>query len=485
MERAIGNVGPEYVPLNRQLRDDLRKVPLLSSMTDEELAWFSPITPVELAAETVVVRSGEASDSFWIVLRGEVSVLERAPSGEEFLVNTHQAGATFGEVPLLTNIPSTSTLRTTTTTRLLRLHEGMFWQLMNDSPSIRQAVLRNMAHRLQKIQQHTLHQEKMAALGTLAAGLMHELNNPGAAASRAAAQLRVDLLRMQSSSDCLQEHDISHSQQACLSYLKEKGLHANLPVHLSSIEQNDAEEHLAEWMENAAIDDAWRLAPALASIGVTADDLECARHEFSPGRFHEAISWLEALVSTNQRIGTIEESISRVIELVKAVKTYAYEGSVQMQSVDVNESILATLVILGHKLRGKQVVLERDLAPSLPRVACACRGLNQVWTNLLDNAIDAVAEHGRVCVKTWLESDAAASHLCILIEDDGVGIAPEVQAHIFDPFFTTKEPGVGTGLGLGIVGRLVEQNHGSIHFTSEPGHTVFRISLPVQVETIA
>lgn len=473
---------PEDGSLAPATLEELRSVPLFAGITDDELAWFSAMSPVELPAATVLVRTGEASDAFWILLRGEVAIIDRTAAGEESMLYVYPSGATFGEVPLLANIPAASTLRTVQDSRLLRLDEATFWRLMNDSPLIRQAILRNMAFRLQKMQQHTVHQEKMAALGMLAAGLMHELNNPGAAARRAASQLREDMNRMQRSCDRLRGQEMSDSQRACLEELQRKGLLAGLPVHLSSVDQSDAEEQLATWMEAADIEDSWKLAPSLASVGIAAAELECARHEFAPESFREAITWLEALVSTNQRIGTIEESVSRVIELVKAVKTYAYEGSGQSHTIDINESIQATLVILGHKLREKQVHLEHDLAASLPRLRCTCTGLNQVWTNLLDNAIDAVPQNGRVYIKTWLETTEAAGELCVLIADDGAGIAPDVQAHIFDPFFTTKQVGVGTGLGLGIVSRLVEQSHGSIHFTSEPGHTVFQIRLPVELE---
>lgn len=469
-------------PLTPATLGELRSVPLLASMSDAELSWFSSISPIELEPETVLIRAGAASDAFWILLRGEVAVVESNSSGAESVIYLHQTGTTFGEVPLLANIPATATLRTAAPSRLLRLDEAAFWRLMNDSPSIRQAILRNMAYRLQKSQQHTVHQEKMAALGMLAAGLMHELNNPGAAARRAASQLREDVVRMQRSSDRLRDFGLSSTQRGCLTELQQKAMLAGLPVHLSSIEQSNAEEQLATWMEQARIKDAWQLAPSLASVGMTAIELDCARHEFSTDAFREALSWLEALISTNLRIGTIEESVSRVIELVKAVKTYAYEGSGQLHSIDINESIQATLVILGHKLREKQVHLDHDLAASLPRMHCTCTGLNQVWTNLLDNAIDAVPQSGHVYIKTWLDRTDSQAQLCVLISDDGAGIPPDVQSHIFDPFFTTKQVGVGTGLGLGIVSRLIEQNHGSIHFTSEPGNTAFQIRLPVALD---
>ena len=162
------------------------------------------------------------------------------------------------------------------------------------------------------------------------------------------------------------------------------------------------------------------------------------------------------------------------------MKSYAYEGSGQLHSVDLNESVHAALVILGHKLREKQIVLAKNFAAGLPQLRCACKGLNQIWTNLIDNAIDAVAQGGHISVETSLQAQPQGSFLCIAITDDGEGILPELQPRIFDPFFTTKDPGVGTGMGLGIVHRLVEQNMGTIQFTSEPGRTEFLVRLPTE-----
>jgi signal transduction histidine kinase len=256
---------------------------------------------------------------------------------------------------------------------------------------------------------------------------------------------------------------------------------------MNSLEQSDAEEALAEWMEAADVQDAWKLAPTLVSIGIDSSELECARDEFSGPFFSDALNWLEALVSSMQLVSTIEESIGRVSDLVKAVKSYAYEGKGQKQSVDINESIYATLVILTHKIREKQIAIEKDFAANLPALQCECSGLNQIWTNILDNAIDAVPSGGHIRIRTWEEDTPADStgsksrprhYLCITIADDGPGIPLESQAHIFDPFYTTKPVGVGTGLGLGIVQRITEQYGGTVTFASEPGSTEFRVRLP-------
>jgi signal transduction histidine kinase len=186
-----------------------------------------------------------------------------------------------------------------------------------------------------------------------------------------------------------------------------------------------------------------------------------------------------------QLVSTIEESIGRVSDLVKAVKSYAYEGKGQKQAVDINESIHATLVILAHKIRAKQINLEKDFAAGLPILQCECSGLNQIWTNILDNAIDCVAQEGHIRIRTWEEDTPAADSkskprhfLCVSIADDGPGIPLESQPHIFEPFYTTKPVGVGTGLGLGIVQRITEQYGGAVTFASEPGNTEFRIRIP-------
>jgi signal transduction histidine kinase len=215
------------------------------------------------------------------------------------------------------------------------------------------------------------------------------------------------------------------------------------------------------------------------SIGITSRELECARSEFPPDLFSDCLGWLEALVSSMSLVGMIEESIGRITELIHAVKSYAYEGKGARQSINVNDSIHATLVILAHKMRAKEIVVEREFDESLPVLESEQSGLNQVWTNILDNAIDAVGPKGVIHLKTWPEYRGEKPYIIISIADNGPGIPLDVQPRIFDPFYTTKEVGVGTGLGLGIVARIVEQFGGTIRFSSEPGRTEFLITLPV------
>jgi len=464
----------------------LRGVSILASVPESEVDCLRDAREVKVAEGEFIARQGEMARHFWILLDGAMRIYQTLPDGRELLMGAAPAGTALGELPLLSGSPYSANVRATEPCVLLQFDEQQFWNLMTACPNVRKAILGNMAQRFTRFQSMVIQQEKMASLGTLAAGLMHELNNPGAAAVRAAAQLRDNLMRMHKLTAKFSKASLNEEQKRCMWDMQEHAL-SQAPLHMNSLEQSDAEEALAEWLENANVEDSWKLAPTLVSIGMGSGDLECARDEFPSPVFSDALNWLEALVSSMQLVGTIEESIGRVSALVKAVKSYAYEGKGQKQSIDINESIYATILILAHKFREKQIALKKDFGANLPALQCECSGLNQIWTNILDNAIDAVPENGHIQIRTWEEetpADANAPgskprhYLCIAIADDGPGIPLESQPHIFDPFYTTKAVGVGTGLGLGIVQRIVDQYGGTITFASEPGNTEFRIRLP-------
>ncbi len=461
----------------------LRHVPVLASLKEADLHCLVGAQDRHLAPNELLVRQGELTHTYWILLEGSINVTAEGLEGREQSFHVHERGSAFGEVPLLAGIPSTANLSALTSCDLLELDEQQFWSLITQCPQVRKEILGNLAVRLAKMQSMSFHQEKMAMLGTMAAGLMHELNNPGTAARRASAQLRENLLRMHELTARFSRTTLSDEQKECMFELQDLALKAEPKPVFSSLDQADAEESLLQWMEAARIEDAWKLAPTFVSIGLNAEALECAKYTFDGPVFSDALSWLEALVSSMQLVGTIEESIGRVTDLVKAVKSYAYEGRGGKQQLNLNNSIDATIVILGHKLREKEITIDKDFAADLPSLELPCPGLNQIWTNLLDNAVDAAPQHGRVGVKTWVEKVADVhgqdhSVVCVMVRDNGSGIPVDCQPHIFDPFFTTKEAGVGTGLGLGIVHRIVEQCGGAIHFGSTEGETAFVVRLP-------
>lgn len=459
------------------LLSDLHQLPLFSGFAKEQLTCFATAETVDAEAGTVLLEQGEQTASFWIVLSGEIQALR---DGEQSTSPIHTRGSMFGELSLLASVANPVSLRALTASRLARLDETAFWQMMTICPEVRRVILGNMAQRFQKLQSMTIQQEKMASLGTMAAGLMHELNNPGTAVKRAASQLREGFLTTLHLGASVRRSGLSAEEDACLRELEEYVVSHGPASPVSPLELSDAEDALCQWMEHAGVREGWKIAPTLAGVGVTAEHLQCARKEFSTDRFRDSLAWVESVTSCLRLVSVIEEGIGRVADLVGAVKSYAYEGRGQKRDVDVNKSVEATLLILGHKMREKGVHLTKELEPALPAVASSTSGLNQVWTNLLDNAIDAVNPGGHISVATWSErSVGEPAMVCLRITDDGSGISQECQAHVFDPFYTTKEVGVGTGLGLSIAYRVVEQVGGTVRFASEPGRTEFIVRLPV------
>jgi signal transduction histidine kinase len=342
-------------------------------------------------------------------------------------------------------------------------------------PSVRKVVLAHMAQRLHTYQAEAAHREKLVSLGTLAAGLMHELHNPGSAAKRAASQLRENLLRLQKLSLRFCDRETTPTQIACMRELQEEAIVHPKTIAMSSLEQSDAEESMAEWLDASGVENAYRIAPSLVGIGLNPQELTCMRDEFAADGLSDALNWLESLVSSVSLVDAIEESISRVTELVMAVKKFAYDDRCTLRDVDVHDSIQSTLTILGHKMKIKRINVVKHFDAIPARIHSTGVALSQVWTNLLDNAIDASPDGGEIEVHTWIEQGL----LAVGITDHGSGIPKEVQDRIFEPFFTTKPVGKGTGLGLEIVNRIVTQNFaGSIEVASKPGETQFVVRLP-------
>jgi signal transduction histidine kinase len=455
----------------------LQKVPVFAGVAQEDLKCLGSVEVIEAEAGADLSDISRTHRGFWILLEGELRLHKRQDDGALMLMATLNAGETFGEIPLLMGKPSEAVITVLKAATAVFLREELFWKLMFACPKVRIGVLGNMARRLQVFQSQELHREKLISLGTMAAGLMHELNNPGTAARRAASQMRENLSRLQQISLRLCSKDVMTAGQTdCLRVLQEIALQPHKPSAMSSMDQADAEDELASWLEEHGIENAWKLAATLSGIGFDARTLECAQHEFPGNTLSDPLNWMEALISSVQLVGTIEESVSRVTDLVSAVKKFAYEDKPQRHQLDVHDSIQSTLVILGHKFRQKELIIEKLFAPSLPQISTCGVGLSQVWTNLLDNAIDASPQKGTVAIRTWQEGD----NVCIAVVDDGPGIPEENKKLIFEPFFTTKPTGQGTGLGLDIVRHIVvDKFGGEIKVNSVPGKTDFTVKLPV------
>jgi signal transduction histidine kinase len=460
------------------LADQFGNVPVFAGVTLEDLKCLGSVELIHADVGANILDLAKNHRGFWILLKGELRIQKRHDAGDLALIGVLTAGETFGEVPLLMGKDSIDVVITVLkASSVVYLREELFWNLMFACPQVRIGVLGNMARRLQVFQSQELHREKLISLGTMAAGLMHELNNPGAAARSAASQMRDNLGRLQQISLRMCSSEVmTQGQTDCLRILQEQALQPHKPNTMSSMDQADAEDELESWLEGHGIENAWKLAPTLCGIGFDAQTLECAQHEFPGNTLSDPLNWMEALISSVQLVGTIEESVSRVTDLVKAVKKYAYEDKPQRHQLDVHDSIQSTLVILGHKFRQKELTVEKMFAANMPPLSTCGVGLSQVWTNLLDNAIDASPQKGTVTVRTWMEGETVS----IAIADNGPGIPEENKKVIFEPFFTTKPTGQGTGLGLDIVRHLVvDKFGGEIKVDSLPGKTEFTVKLPI------
>jgi signal transduction histidine kinase len=458
--------------------EPLSKAFASTGVTPDELCGLGEADLLRIPTGVVFHTPDNGLRAFWVLLEGEVLADKVEQDGSKSRVYTARAGDSFGEVMLLSGKAPSLSLQASQPALGLRFDEDSFWKLMACSIPVRKMILANMAQRLHAHLAEAAHREKLISLGTLAAGLMHELHNPGAAAKRAASQLRENLMRLQELSLRSSSKAKTQLQLECMHDLLQHAVRTCHAPALSSLEQADAEEAMSEWLESAGVENAYTIGPALVAIGFEQRELDCAKDVFEASALSDALNWLEALVSSVSQVCAIEESIARISDLVMAVKKFAYDDRCTLRDVDVHDSIQSTLTILGHKLRQRRISVVKHFDAAQPNIHTTGVAISQVWTNLIDNAIDASPEGGEIEVRTWSEP----GFLVIGIVDHGGGIADEVKGKIFDPFFTTKPVGKGTGLGLEIVNRIVTQSFsGKIQVDSKPGETQFIIRLPQQV----
>ncbi|HEY3704895.1 MAG TPA: ATP-binding protein [Terracidiphilus sp.] len=423
-----------------------------------------------------ITEPGQSPLFYSVVLEGKLRADRPEQDGTLAPVGFAIPGEGYGETPLLHGKEISSFyIRAVDDSVVLRFTEQQFWSLLACCPEVRKMAVRHMTERMQAYQVEALHREKLVTLGTLAAGLMHELHNPGAAAKRSAAQLRENLRRLQELGLRMSERPKTQEQIECMQSLLRHAIQSCHVTALSSVDQADAEEELSQWLEAAGVENAWTIGPALVEMGFHPEELKCSQAFFEPEAFSDALNWLGSLVSSMAQVCTIEESLGRVSDLVSAVKKFAYDEKSPCRQLDIHDSLQSTLTILGHKLRIKQIKVEKrfDASPSL--IETRGSALAQVWTNLIDNAADASPASGKIEIATWTEPD----WLVVCIGDHGSGIPEDVLPHIWEPFFTTKPVGSGTGLGLEIVHRIVTQKFdGRIDLESKPGDTRFIVRLP-------
>jgi signal transduction histidine kinase len=464
----------------RDVAAELKKTRAFAEESLDESLLAEKVTRIHAPEGTALSNPGGPSQWYWFLLSGEARAERFEADGARAPIGMAHAGDGFGEAPLLSGKAHMTFLITTTQdSDLIRLSTDQFWMVMAKCASARKVILVDMAQRLQTYQVEALHREKLVSLGTLAAGLMHELHNPGSAAKRAASQLRENLMQLQQLSLRNSRKQKTPEQLECMRDMLEHSLKGCHLAAMSSMEEADAEEEMGEWLAHAGVENAFQIAPVLVGMGFHQEELDCARELFDPSSLSDALNWLGALVSSVSLVCAIEESIARISDLAMAVKKFAYDERSPAKNLDVHDSLQSTLTILGHKLRLKQIAVDKKFEATKSTIFTRGSALSQVWTNLIDNAADASEEGGKIEVSTWTEPE----YLAVSIADHGAGIPENVLPRIFEPFFTTKPQGSGTGLGLEIAHRIVTQRFGGkIDVESVPGNTRFTVRLPLETK---
>ena len=450
---------------------DAREEQVLTPEQVEALVPYGRETSLE--AGDLLFDEKSAVDSFYVVLEGEVSI-SRLDGAEETSLVEHGAGEFTGGLAVLTGKTSIHRARAVSPVRVLEIDSETFRRVAAEIPDVADVFVSGLASRMRETQRAFRQQEKLAALGKLSAGLAHELNNPAAAARRAAEELGGAILEAQLTAIGHDARFSAEEREALVALQRETA--AGGAALLDPLSLGDAEDELADWLGEHGVEEPWDLAPTLAASGVDVNRLEKLAEVLDERPLAWGLGWLAAtldLVGLAKEVGT---SAGRISELVGAIKEYTYMDRAAVGEVDVISGLENTLTILGPRL--KDVHVRREYDEDLPEILGRGGELNQVWTNLIDNAIDAVDGSGGITLRAYVEG----ARVVVEVVDDGPGIPREAQGHVFEPFYTTKEVGAGTGLGLDIVRRIVTGHGGEVFVRSEPRETRFTVRLPLDTK---
>jgi signal transduction histidine kinase len=464
-----------------QLREDLRRFAVFSDLAEEELTWLAEhVAEQWLEPGEAAVVEGSPADRMMMLVEGELQVRrEKGPS--DGWINTVLAGEVSGMLPFSRMTTFGVTGRAVKRTRIFWLAAALFPEMLRRIPALEARLVGLLTDRVREWTRLDQQREKLAALGKLSAGLAHELNNPAAAVQRSSSELRDRIVALRGLAARLVECGLTpQSMNTALGLYRqviERSRALPAGSELDPMAMSDREDALGAWLEAHHVERAAVLAGTLAQFGVEPSELD-ELAAAAPGGFLPClVSWMEGGLAAEGLLSEIASAAHRISELVAAVKSFSHMDSGQGRAeVDLRHELEVTLTILAHKLRKKGVQVTRDFQRDLPPIEAFPGELNQVWTNLLDNAIDAVAPGGRVEVRAAREGEL----LRVDIRDDGPGISAEIKSRIWEPFFTTKPVGEGTGLGLEVVKRIVVRRHGgTISVTSSPGDTCFTVRLPL------
>jgi signal transduction histidine kinase len=476
------------------------QIQLFSGLSDKELNSLEKGKEEWYEKGDKVIAEGE-NDAFYVILEGKVQIILK-DGPREAVLSTYDSGDHFGELLIILGEHLSDhkcAAFAAEKSHLLRWDKEGFWQMVYSSPSLTRQILQSMARLLKSLETVLEHNQKLIALGSLAAGLAHELNNPAAAANRSVTQLSDSISEWRSLMQRLNSPEgITSAQWSYISKLRNDILEFDSNSTASGtgerstndiIVQGEKEEQIIGWLESYGVNDGWKLASELVNIGITTDTIKdiatnimSSEASTDNGRvgqnLKDVLSWLITTIMVDRFLYDIKSSTTRISDLVSAVKSYSYVDQTPLQNVDIHKGIESALTILQHKLKKADVSIIREYDSKLPPINAYANELNQVWTNLIDNAIDGIGEHGTISIRTKNEAN---DHILVEISDNGSkGIPENIKSRIFEPFFTTKDPGKGTGLGLSISHRIITETHqGDLRVYSRPGETRFQVRLPI------
>lgn len=449
----------------------LRSIAAFSDLPEDQIAWFLGCTEeVSLRSGETFVRQGDPAD--WMIVFLEGKFQWRGEFGGDTVTLPAQAGEVSGVFPFSRMGRFTVTGQALTDGRLLKFPAALLPELIQKMPELTTRLVAMMSDRIREGTRIEQQRDRLVSLGKLAAGLAHELNNPTSAAKRAAGQLRGTLARMRSANAELWRLPLDEAVKARIEEMEASFLQAET-VPLDGLGLSDLEESLDSILRSHGYSEPWEFSSALARAGVRARTLNSLLTDLDRGTARAALPRIAAAAELSVLLSTIENATARTSELVRTVKEYTYMDQAPVQDVDIVQSLETTLCALNHLLQAG-ISVHRDYGPVPLLVNSVGAELNQVWTNIIENAIEAMAGQGELRLRVFCDDH----YVVVEIGDSGPGIPPEIQPHIFDPFFTTKAIGEGTGLGLNTVQSIVRKHGGSVHVTSRPGDTRFQACFP-------
>jgi signal transduction histidine kinase len=460
--------------------EELRSLFLFESLSADQLAWLAGKGSVRAyPTGTTVFREGDPAEWFFVLLSGTLALSRRVQQDDVETVRSDQRGVYMGAVRAYLRGDDAertyaATMRAISDCSFFVLPAADFGRMIREWFPMAMHLLEGLFYAMRNSQALIGERQRLTALGSLTAGLMHELNNPAAAAARAAAALRQRVAGMRHKLGLLANQKIPPAQMDTLIQLQEWVIErAAKAPKLTAIEAGDREDELNDWLDARDITAGWDLAPVLVQAGLDGDRLTEMAARVDPALLDQSLHWLGYALETEQLMTDIEDASARISTLVSAAKQYSQLDRAAHQLIDVHDGLDSTLVMLGHKLGGIEVV--KEYAAGLPQVPAYPAELNQVWTNLIDNAVHAMGGAGTLTVRTGLDRDMVLVEIC----DTGPGVPEEFRRRVFEPFFTTKPVGEGTGLGLDISYRIVVNRHGGdLSLSSRPGDTRFQVRLP-------